>query len=38
VLSEFMASAERGGVLSAMETRYQRGKIQASVDRRFVPS
>ena len=28
VLSEFMAIAERGGVLGAMETGYQRGKIQ----------
>jgi len=28
VLSEFVAIAERGGVLGAMETGYQRGKIQ----------
>ena len=28
VLSEFTAIAERGGVLGAMETGYQRGKIQ----------
>ena len=28
VLSEFEAIAERGGVLGAMETGYQRGKIQ----------
>ncbi len=28
VLDEFMRLAERGGVLGAMETQYQRGKIQ----------
>ena len=28
VLQEFEKIAERGGVLCAMETRYQRGKIQ----------
>ena len=30
VLQEFEAIAERGGVLGAMETGYQRGKIQKS--------
>jgi len=32
VLKEFEAIAERGGVLGAMETGYQRGKIQERID------
>ena len=36
VLKEFEAIASRGGVLGAMETGYQRGKIQEESDRKSV--